>query len=163
MCMSKQSKARNSFATSHQWAHDLSFLGKQSSSHIMVKWEDKHHTSDFPLLLLLSHSFYYYLQHHVVWDPSVSPAELFLVCPLLVSLAPPTSSLAVQYEKQKRPGACKHCSTNISVLPTLFPKFKMQHRASYWEENYTPNQYRLKIISRSRTRGFGTSNLQFWY
>ena len=64
----------------------------------------KHHNSECPPLLSSSPSFICWAWHHMVWNiPWVSWGQLFWLCPLPTSCAPPASLLVGWGEKKERP------------------------------------------------------------
>jgi len=122
--MSKQSKARNLFTTSHRQAGISHLQESRAPSSLTIILEDQLLNTRWPSLPFSSPSFYCWAWCLMVCNmPLVSWGQLSQQCPLPAFCAPPACLLIGQREKQKRlrvVQALLSSNWNTDVLPTLF-------------------------------------------
>lgn len=109
------------------------FQDSWDSPRVTATWEDKHRTSKRPSHLLLPPSFYYWAQHHAVWNMAlVSCGQQSWLHPLPFLL-----TRRAAWETETTLMLCNHCTATLKhqrVVSTVFitnPK----HSTSYYEEN----------------------------
>lgn len=127
--MHKQSKTRNSFATSHRQADVKPCPGKQGSSCVMVSWEGKHHDLEHPPL-----------------PPSVPQLLLLSVIWIISSVHLGQLSQPPCWQGSVR--SRKDLATTGSVLTTIFirnPKPSII-QASVKSINYIPSKTRTPSL-----------------